>query len=266
MVQDFSHQQYVEEVIGHPLLIIWEYDDWFPGLNLCKTNRNSFKGNLLGREICGERFMKLYPLPGSKENREGTHYLRSGVSFLCNSLWNQWIALHEVLCVFKDIHTYYIHIDIYIYIEIESQQLTQSSSSWWFQPIWKILVKMDHFPNFRGEHRTYLKPPVRNQILIPKNWIFFGDSLTKPHFWGMSCHHLVFTLPVLGSGKPLWSFPCAPGDAIAAINMPHVTMENIKWGNGMNICYRVFCCTKIMESNFCIFLFENTYQCNFLAT
>ena len=24
--------------------------------------------------------------------------------------------------------------------------------SWWFQPSWKILVKMEIFPNFRGEH------------------------------------------------------------------------------------------------------------------
>ena len=33
-------------------------------------------------------------------------------------------------------------------------------SSWWFLPIWKILVKLDHFPNFRGENKTYLKPPT----------------------------------------------------------------------------------------------------------
>ena len=26
-------------------------------------------------------------------------------------------------------------------------------SSWWFQPIWKILLKLDHFPNFRGENK-----------------------------------------------------------------------------------------------------------------
>ena len=30
--------------------------------------------------------------------------------------------------------------------------LTHIKSSWWFQPIWKILVKLDHFPNFRGEN------------------------------------------------------------------------------------------------------------------
>ena len=32
-------------------------------------------------------------------------------------------------------------------------------SSWWFQPLWKILVKLGIFPNFWGENRTYLKPP-----------------------------------------------------------------------------------------------------------
>ena len=32
-------------------------------------------------------------------------------------------------------------------------------SSWWFQPLWKPLVKLDHFPRDRGENNKYLKPP-----------------------------------------------------------------------------------------------------------
>ena len=35
----------------------------------------------------------------------------------------------------------------------------QPYSGWWFQPIPKILVKLDHFPSFRGENKKYLKPP-----------------------------------------------------------------------------------------------------------
>ena len=34
-------------------------------------------------------------------------------------------------------------------------------SRWWFQPIWKTLVKLDHFPNFRDNNKKYLKPPPR---------------------------------------------------------------------------------------------------------
>ena len=34
--------------------------------------------------------------------------------------------------------------------------------SWWFQPLWRIFVKLDHFPNFRGENKKCLKPPPRN--------------------------------------------------------------------------------------------------------
>ena len=30
-------------------------------------------------------------------------------------------------------------------------------STWWFQPIWKILVKLDHFRNFRGENKKYIE-------------------------------------------------------------------------------------------------------------
>ena len=35
-------------------------------------------------------------------------------------------------------------------------------SGWWLnQPPWKTLVKLEIFPNFRGENRKYLKPPPR---------------------------------------------------------------------------------------------------------
>ena len=32
----------------------------------------------------------------------------------------------------------------------------ESRPSWWFQPIWKILVKLDHFPRVRGENKKYV--------------------------------------------------------------------------------------------------------------
>ena len=35
----------------------------------------------------------------------------------------------------------------------------QKLPSWWFQPIWKkYQSNWDHFPKFRDEHKTYLKP------------------------------------------------------------------------------------------------------------
>ena len=35
----------------------------------------------------------------------------------------------------------------------------ETLSGWWFQPIWQILVKLDHFPRDPGENKTCLKPP-----------------------------------------------------------------------------------------------------------
>ena len=32
-------------------------------------------------------------------------------------------------------------------------------SRWWFQPIWKIWVKLEILPNYRGKNKKYLKPP-----------------------------------------------------------------------------------------------------------
>ena len=39
--------------------------------------------------------------------------------------------------------------------------LYPSNTTWWFQPIWKIFVKLDHFPKFRVENKKCLKPPPR---------------------------------------------------------------------------------------------------------
>ena len=40
----------------------------------------------------------------------------------------------------------------------QQKTLRNVVTGWWFQPIWKILVKLDHFPS-RGENKKYLKPP-----------------------------------------------------------------------------------------------------------
>ena len=54
------------------------------------------------------------------------------------------------------------------------------STSWWFQPIWRILVKWESSPN-RDEHKKCLKPP-------PSLWIvhlqdFFPESQTSLTAW-----------------------------------------------------------------------------------
>ena len=42
-------------------------------------------------------------------------------------------------------------------------------TSWWFQPIWKIFVKLDHFPRVRDENKKYLSchHPESNPTLRP---------------------------------------------------------------------------------------------------
>ncbi len=48
-------------------------------------------------------------------------------------------------------------------------------SSWWFQPIWKILVKLDHFPRDRGENRKYL-----SRHHLDNSWSLKGS---EPHYF-----------------------------------------------------------------------------------
>ena len=51
--------------------------------------------------------------------------------------------------------------------------LSWTDASWWLQPLWNILVKMDHFPNSRGEK----------------------------HKKSVSCHHVVFLLQAFFGGS-----------------------------------------------------------------
>ena len=62
-------------------------------------------------------------------------------------------------------------------------------SGWWFQPIWKIFVKMGSSSPNRDENKTYLKPPPsfsclvheKNQafLLLP---LFHPVSIRRPSF------------------------------------------------------------------------------------
>ena len=71
--------------------------------------------------------------------------------------------------------------------------MSEILSNWWLnQPSWKILVKMEIFPNFRGKNKKYLKPPPSIVLcswhitmmnytpwdwqLAPENWCLEDDS------------------------------------------------------------------------------------------
>ncbi len=68
-------------------------------------------------------------------------------------------------------------------------------TSWWFQPSWKILDKLDHFPRDRGENKTCLKPPARkagncrnrsdSDLTLKKNIIIFPTEPCKEWPTGM---------------------------------------------------------------------------------
>ena len=50
-----------------------------------------------------------------------------------------------------------------------------TTTSWWFQLSWKILVKMGIFPKFRGENKTCLKPtPIDQSFSCDSYWFFLN--------------------------------------------------------------------------------------------
>ena len=47
-------------------------------------------------------------------------------------------------------------------------------TSWWFQPVWKILAKLGSFSPSKGENKHYLKPPPSLPNILPLiPWIFW---------------------------------------------------------------------------------------------
>ena len=70
------------------------------------------------------------------------------------------------------------------WLKHKSPYIKTSLSGWWFQPIWKILVKMGIFPNFRGENKKCLKPPpsylLHTFLILPKK------KRDPPNFFALS--------------------------------------------------------------------------------
>ena len=65
-------------------------------------------------------------------------------------------------------------------------------TSWWFQPNWKILVKLDHFPKDRDEHKKYLKPPPIFSVAFSRYFSTFNlqhpssvDGIASPPSWSL---------------------------------------------------------------------------------
>ena len=82
-----------------------------------------------------------------------------------------------------------------------------NDAGWWFQPIWTIVVKLDHSPS-RDKDKTYLKPPPRIYIYIHTwyievkwhkmpRWmiICYQDSLfTREGHWSKELYSSAFAL------------------------------------------------------------------------
>ena len=62
-------------------------------------------------------------------------------------------------------------------------------STWWFQPIWKILVKLDHFPRDRGENKKLFE--TTSQMLFLFVW---KPNDVTTSFIGISDLSMILTL------------------------------------------------------------------------
>ena len=73
----------------------------------------------------------------------------------------------------------------------------QNLSGWWFQPIWKIWVKLEIFPNFRSENRNIWNHHLEKDSLM-MGWPFpIKKSLKKEVPFG-NHHDFRFYVNLLG--------------------------------------------------------------------
>ena len=74
-------------------------------------------------------------------------------------------------------------------------------TSWWFQPIWKMLVKMGIFPNFRGENQNIfeLPPPSYPRIRHVRGMIM--NTIQVPLTWKTSRRSFSWTFQSSWEGK-----------------------------------------------------------------
>ena len=117
----------------------------------------------------------------------------------------------------------------------------------WFQPIWKIFVKLEIFPNFRGENVKYLKPPTRDDprlslaacVLCCFSFASWGKRLLicLPNSRGSSNHNHVATK---GNGMKI---PACPEKStrvnlknLRCTNKTFLTKIYKNWSN--NLCER----------------------------
>jgi len=80
--------------------------------------------------------------------------------------------------------------------------------SWWFQPIWKILVKLDHLPRDRVENKKYL-----------------------------SCHHLATNCNLCKAKKPPSVRTPGPSDDHLALNhekLPPIWRISLCWNSTLS--------------------------------
>ena len=100
--------------------------------------------------------------------------------------------------------------------ETEYQQCFWETSltSWWFQPIWKILVKMGSSSPNRGENKKYLKPPPSLGIEVFK---WFSLKLLV--------HEIVITLLTLHGKIGAPQAHCHPGMPL----FPNFSAEVTAW-------------------------------------
>ena len=63
-------------------------------------------------------------------------------------------------------------------------------SSWWLnQPIWKILVNLDHFPKDRGENEKCLKPPPSYIYQAMVGWFTLVLYCSRSYHPFSYCYH-----------------------------------------------------------------------------
>ena len=147
VVQNFFHQQYFSE-FSFPNLQHWILEllgHWEGNPETVVHSASAMATDLLWQSILtGEQILtrqKLtYPL---KHDGWKTNFPFEMVPFLQDMSIVRWGGSYQTSTFF---HAF-------------AKRTQRRFTSWWFRPLWKILVKLHHFSNYWLKIKNYLKPP-----------------------------------------------------------------------------------------------------------
>ena len=158
-------------------------------------------------------------------------------TYIVNTNFGEWMNIHKSQLTFNvhqlchDDHEIFPH-----YPHLPTIYLAKLQSGWWFQPLWKILVRLDHHPNYWGKYGKIKNVPNHQPESFSSLEISevqqFRDNSMNPNLhgfqWRKTSREVVFFIhPDLSLGT---SRSSRPGAFLDVMGVPPIILVGFSMG------------------------------------